>query len=67
LLDEGAERAILYNGKSLLLQASLPLEGDFSRGDCIEIAGRSGNIIARGITNYPSSDINMIKGLKVLI
>lgn len=64
LLDEGAERAILYNGKSLLPSGIIAIEGDFSRGDCIEIGDRSGNVIAKGMTNYSSSDINIIKGLK---
>jgi len=63
-VDEGAERAVIYNGKSLLPSGVLKIEGDFSRGECIEMNNINGKVIARGITNYSSSDINKIKGLK---
>lgn len=63
-LDEGAENAIINNGKSLLPSGIINVEGDFSRGDCIELQNAHGQTIARGITNYSSSDINKIKGLK---
>jgi len=63
-LDEGAENAIVHNGKSLLPSGVVKTEGDFSRGDCIELNNADGQAIARGITNYSSSDINKIKGLK---
>jgi len=39
-------------------------EGDFRRGECIEVNNNKGIVIARGIANYSSSDINKIKGLK---
>ncbi len=39
-------------------------EGDFRRGECIEINNNKGNVIARGIANYSSSDVNKIKGFK---
>jgi glutamate 5-kinase len=39
-------------------------EGDFRRGECIEINDSKGNVIARGISNYSSPDVNKIKGLK---
>ena len=63
-MDKGSEGAILNNGKSLLPAGIVKVEGDFSRGECIEIRGLSGKVIARGITNYSSSDISKIKGSK---
>ena len=63
-LDEGAKNAILYNGKSLLPSGVVKIEGDFSRGDCVELHNADGQTIARGITNYSSTDVNKIKGLK---
>ncbi|MDR2018333.1 MAG: glutamate 5-kinase [Syntrophobacterales bacterium] len=63
-VDEGAELAILHHGKSLLPSGITNMEGDFNRGECIEVVNALGDIIAKGITNYASSDILRIKGLK---
>ena len=40
------------------------MEGDFKRGECIEVGNVQGDVIAKGITNYSSSDMLRIKGLK---
>jgi len=63
-IDKGAEHAIVNGGKSLLSSGIINVEGDFSRGECIEVDAAGDAIIAKGITNYSSSDINKIKGLK---
>jgi glutamate 5-kinase len=63
-VDEGAEQAILYHGGSLLPSGIIKSEGDFRRGECIEVGNRSGGVIAKGITNYSSSDMQKIKGMK---
>ena len=63
-VDKGAEEAILHHGKSLLPSGITMMEGDFKRGECIEVANEHGDVIAKGITNYASSDILRIKGLK---
>lgn len=63
-VDEGAEEAIAHHGKSLLPSGVVKTEGDFRRGECIEINSCEGNVVARGISNYSSHDVNKIKGLK---
>lgn len=63
-VDDGGVRAIYENGKSLLPSGIFHVEGDFTRGDCIEMIGPAGEVFAKGITNYSSSDIGKIKGLK---
>jgi glutamate 5-kinase len=63
-IDRGAEHALVHGGKSLLSSGIIKVEGDFSRGECIEVNCSDSGIIAKGITNYSSSDINKIKGLK---
>lgn len=63
-VDEGAERAIALNGKSLLPSGIVRIEGHFASGDCIEMKNSSGAIVAKGIVNYSSSEIDRIKGLK---
>lgn len=65
-IDDGAVQAIANRGKSLLPSGIIDAEGDFSRGECIDMRSKEGRIIARGITNYSSSDINKIKGIKTI-
>jgi glutamate 5-kinase len=61
-VDQGAEKALLHRGKSLLPSGIVNVEGDFSRGECVEVTGGENKVIARGIVNYSSSDIGKIKG-----
>jgi glutamate 5-kinase len=63
-IDEGAQDALLNKGKSLLPSGVVSVEGDFARGECIEVANGSDRLVARGIVNYSSSDIGKIKGAK---
>lgn len=63
-IDEGAEHAVLHSGRSLLPSGVIKIEGDFRRGECVEVHNLEGAAIAKGITNYSSPDINKIKGLK---
>lgn len=63
-IDDGAQNALLTKGKSLLPSGIVKLEGDFARGDCIEVADLKSNLIARGIANYSSTDIGKIQGSK---
>ena len=63
-IDEGAERAVVHNGKSLLPSGIVRADGAFMSGECIEMKNMQGEIIAKGITNYSSSDVEKIKGFK---
>ena len=63
-LDDGAERAIAKGGKSLLPSGITRVEGDFARGECVELSTASGKLLGRGIVNYSSSDVAQIKGSK---
>lgn len=63
-IDRGAEEALLRKGKSLLPTGVIRTEGDFRRGECVEILSDEGSLLAKAIANYSSSDINKIKGLK---
>ena len=51
-------------GRAFSLPAYVEVEGDFSRGECVEITDGENRLIARGIVNYSSSDISKIKGSK---
>ncbi|RYG72490.1 glutamate 5-kinase [Lentibacillus lipolyticus] len=62
-IDEGAEQAIISNGKSLLPAGIKAFEGNFDIGDVVQIINANKMVIGRGQVNYSSSDLNRIKGL----
>jgi glutamate 5-kinase len=72
-LDEGAVRALVRDGKSLLPIGVVRCEGQFERGEVVGCYDPQGREIARGLTNYsatetqrilrkPSSEIEAILG-----
>lgn len=66
-IDDGAKKALTEHRKSLLPAGILSITGRFEKGDIISIIDGSGTEIARGITNYNSSEIENIKGLKTAL
>jgi len=62
-IDEGATKALLYEGKSLLPSGVIRTEGNFDIGNTVSIYGADGCEIARGIVSYSSEEIEKIKGL----
>ncbi len=62
ILDTGAARAIKKQGKSLLPAGIVAIEGNFQRGDTVDIFDQENNHLGCGIVNYGSNDINIIKG-----
>jgi len=59
-VDEGAKKAIL-NSMSLLPSGITNINGEFDRGDIVEIKC-NGDVFAKGITDYTSAEIDKIKG-----
>lgn len=57
IIDDGAAKALLKGGKSLLLPGIVKTEGHFKAEDVIVIRDKSGMEIARGISNYSIADI----------
>ncbi len=62
VLDAGATDALLKQKTSLLPVGVKAVEGEFVRGEVIGCFNESGQEIARGLTNYSSSEIRLIKG-----
>ncbi|RJS84187.1 glutamate 5-kinase, partial [Candidatus Bathyarchaeota archaeon] len=62
-INEGAKKAIL-KGASLLAVGVSKVEGDFRVGDVVSLVDESGTDFGRGISNYTSEEINLIKGMK---
>ena len=62
-LDSGAVSALSRN-KSLLATGIKTVEGFFNRGDIVTICDDRGKSVGRGIVNYSSKDLELIKGKK---
>jgi glutamate 5-kinase len=60
-IDEGAVRA-LQAGSSLLPAGALSVEGEFKRGDVVDISTDDGIAIARGLSEYDAADAARICG-----
>ncbi len=63
VVDPGATRALIQEGRSLLAIGVTAVEGDFQKGDVVAVVGPDGNEVARGLTNYGSADLQRIRGL----
>ncbi|MFZ5646768.1 MAG: glutamate 5-kinase [Bacillota bacterium] len=61
-VDEGAARALLESGKSLLPSGITGVEGTFEIGNTVSVIDPGGREIARGIVNYSAREIEKIKG-----
>ncbi len=64
-VDAGAAIALRKQNKSLLPAGVTKVSGEFERGDVVNILdSKTGEKIACGISNYSSSDIDVIKGTR---
>jgi glutamate 5-kinase len=63
IVDDGAAKA-LASGKSLLPAGIKTVEGDFQRGDAVQVVNGSGKVLARGLVAYSSEDARRIAGHK---
>lgn len=61
-VDEGAAKALLERGVSLLPAGVTKVLGDFSAGDTVEIVAPDGYVIARGLVGFDSSEIPAMLG-----
>jgi glutamate 5-kinase len=64
IIDDGAKKALLEKGKSLLPSGIIDVQGDFNLGDPVSCVDCEGTIIAKGLVNFSSAEISKIKGLK---
>ncbi len=61
-LDDGAIKALTSQGKSLLPSGITKIDGNFDVGDAVSCVSKEGKKIAKGLTNYSSKDLKLIKG-----
>jgi glutamate 5-kinase len=64
VVDDGAVRALVEKRKSLLPAGILRVQGPFARGDVVSICAPDGKLVARGLSNYSSTDVEQIRGKK---
>jgi len=67
VVDKGAVVALKEQNRSLLPAGIKAVEGDFKRGDAVDIvseSGKKGEKIACGIANYSSRELAMIQGAR---
>ncbi len=64
VVDNGAREALMQKGRSLLPGGVVKVEGNFKIGDCVSCTDLEGNVFARGLAKYSSTDLERIKGLK---
>jgi glutamate 5-kinase len=60
VIDQGAVEKLTEGGKSLLPIGVIDVQGVFARGEVIACLNPGGHEIARGITNYSSSEARLI-------
>jgi glutamate 5-kinase len=63
-VDEGAKKAVVERGKSLLPSGIVEVEGDFQAGEAVTLAGASGKEFARGLVNYDAGEIKRLAGAR---
>ncbi|EOG9061605.1 glutamate 5-kinase [Vibrio fluvialis] len=61
-IDEGAVRAVMTKGSSLLAKGVVRVQGEFSRGEVVRVTNGHGHLVARGIAAYSSHDLAKIAG-----
>ncbi len=62
LVDAGAARAVLRDGKSLLPSGVLEVVGDFQAGAAVAVQAGNRHVIGTGLVNYSAADIRKIMG-----
>jgi len=64
-LDDGAARAVIERGSSILPVGVLSTTGDFEAGDVVNVVTQRGDLIGRGVARYSSVDMLRVHGLKL--
>lgn len=62
VINEGARKMLEKRGKSLLAAGIVGCEGSFEMGDLVAVVDETRARVARGLTNYASSELTLIRG-----
>ncbi|AJP58835.1 glutamate 5-kinase [Pandoraea vervacti] len=61
VIDAGACKKLMEEGKSLLPIGVIDVEGTFARGEVISCVDEAGHEVARGLSNYSASEARLIR------
>ena len=65
VVDDGCAKAVRKAGGCSILPAGITdVEGEFEAGNTISVVNKAGHELARGLSNYSSEDLDLIKGAK---
>ena len=64
VIDDGARRAVIEHGKSLLPAGIKEVRGEFALGDTVSVISSTGTELARGLIAYPADELRSIAGLQ---
>ncbi|UCG40441.1 MAG: glutamate 5-kinase [Acidimicrobiia bacterium] len=62
VVDQGAERAIVQGGKSLLAVGVVSATGSFEQGEAVEVESEDGRLLAKGVVRIGSEDLDLADG-----
>ncbi len=62
-IDDGAQIAMLQQGRSLLPVGVRNVAGAFKRGDIVNCVNAQGQLLAKGVVNYSAQECKKIQGL----
>ena len=57
IVDDGARRALVDGGRSLLPAGVVSVAGVFDADDAVEIATSAGGVFAKGLVRHPSATV----------
>jgi glutamate 5-kinase len=62
MVDDGAVRAVVERGASLLPAGIVAVDGSFSAGDPVDVVDEQGLPVARGLVNYDAAELPALLG-----
>ncbi len=62
VVDDGAKRALVERGASLLPPGIVEVEGEFGIGERVDLLDGGGQVFAVGLVSYPASEVQRMKG-----
>lgn len=62
VIDAGAQRALIEQKKSLLPSGVVKVRGSFQVGETVIVKSLEGDEMARGLVNFSSEELNLIRG-----
>jgi glutamate 5-kinase len=64
VVDDGARRALMDSGRSLLAAGVRNVEGGFTAEDAVEVVGPDGRPFAKGLVRYDAPALRTVAGLR---